>query len=80
MRPGFFCLITGPLMNNHSARAKQLLSRAANARKQKDFDKCQQFCDSVLRLQPEHYDALLTVAQCATETRHFQKAVDYGLQ
>jgi tetratricopeptide (TPR) repeat protein len=67
-------------MNNNSARAKQLMSRAVNARKQKDFDKCQQFCDSILRSEPNHYDALLTVAQCATETRHFQKAVDYGLQ
>jgi len=67
-------------MNNHSARAKQLLSRAANARKQKDFDKCQQFCDAVLKLEPDHYDALLTVAQAATETGNYQKAVDYGLQ
>ena len=44
-------------MNNNSARAKQLMSRAVNARKQKDFDKCQQFCDSILRSEPNHYDA-----------------------
>jgi Tfp pilus assembly protein PilF len=67
-------------MYKYNARSKQLLSRAANARKLKDFENCQRFCDSILRLQPSHYDALLTVAQCGTETGNYQKSVDYALQ
>ena len=66
-------------MKNISARATQLLSRATNARKGKDFQRCEQLCLSVLKIEPKHYDALLTVAQCATETGFYQKAVDYGL-
>ena len=66
-------------MNNQlNARIKQFLSRATAARKSKDYEKCKHFCDAILKLQRNNYDALLTVSQAATENRQFADAVDYG--